>query len=160
VAIVRDISERKLAEERMVHLAHHDTLTGLPNRSLISDRLDMTIAQAQRNGNSVLVAFIDLDGFKLVNDGLGHNAGDELLKVVAERMSGCLRASDTVGRFGGDEFVLLLTEPGRWWMRRRCWSACAKRCCNRSAFADRKCRSAAVSAWRCIRTMAMTSKPC
>jgi diguanylate cyclase (GGDEF)-like protein len=112
VAIVRDISERKLAEERMVHLAHHDTLTGLPNRSLISDRLDMTIAQAQRNGGSVMVAFIDLDGFKLVNDGLGHNAGDELLKVVAERMSGCLRTSDTVGRFGGDEFVLLLTEPG------------------------------------------------
>ncbi|NVM77153.1 diguanylate cyclase (GGDEF)-like protein/PAS domain S-box-containing protein [Duganella sp. SG902] len=112
VAIVRDISERKLAEERMLHLAHHDTLTGLPNRSLISDRLDLTIAQAQRNGGSVLVAFIDLDGFKLVNDGLGHNAGDELLKVVAERMSGCLRASDTVGRFGGDEFVLLLAEPG------------------------------------------------
>jgi diguanylate cyclase (GGDEF)-like protein/PAS domain S-box-containing protein len=112
VAIVRDISERKLAEERMVHLAHHDTLTGLPNRSLISDRLDMTIAQAQRNGGSVLVAFIDLDGFKLVNDGLGHNAGDELLKVVAERMSACLRATDTVGRFGGDEFVLLLAEPG------------------------------------------------
>ncbi|MHA4870976.1 bifunctional diguanylate cyclase/phosphodiesterase [Duganella sp. PWIR1] len=112
VAIVRDISERKLAEERMVHLAHHDTLTGLPNRSLISDRLDMTIAQAQRSGGSVSVAFIDLDGFKLVNDGLGHNAGDELLKVVAERMSGCLRASDTVGRFGGDEFVLLLSETG------------------------------------------------
>jgi diguanylate cyclase (GGDEF)-like protein/PAS domain S-box-containing protein len=112
VAIVRDISERKLAEERMVHLAHHDTLTGLPNRSLLTDRLEMTIAQAQRNGGSLLVAFIDLDGFKLVNDGLGHNAGDELLKVVAERMSGCLRAADTVGRFGGDEFVLLLTEPG------------------------------------------------
>jgi len=112
VAIVRDISERKLAEESMLHLAHHDTLTGLPNRSLISDRLDLTIAQAQRSGGSVLVAFIDLDGFKLVNDGLGHNAGDELLKVVAERMAGCLRACDTVGRFGGDEFVLLLTEPG------------------------------------------------
>jgi diguanylate cyclase (GGDEF)-like protein/PAS domain S-box-containing protein len=110
VAIVRDISERKLAEERMLHLAHHDILTGLPNRSLIADRLDLTIAQARRNGGSVLVAFIDLDGFKLVNDGLGHNAGDELLKVVAERMSGCLRASDTVGRFGGDEFVLLLNE--------------------------------------------------
>ncbi|MBV7534192.1 EAL domain-containing protein [Duganella sp. sic0402] len=112
VAIVRDISERKLAEERMLHLAHHDTLTGLPNRSLIADRLDLIIAQARRGGGSVLVAFIDLDGFKLVNDGLGHNAGDELLKVVAERMSGCLRASDTVGRFGGDEFVLLLNEPG------------------------------------------------
>jgi diguanylate cyclase (GGDEF)-like protein/PAS domain S-box-containing protein len=112
VAIVRDISERKLAEERMLHLAHHDTLTGLPNRSLIADRLDHTISHARRNGGSVLVAFIDLDGFKLVNDGLGHNAGDELLKVVAERMAGCLRASDTVGRFGGDEFVLLLDEPG------------------------------------------------
>jgi diguanylate cyclase (GGDEF)-like protein/PAS domain S-box-containing protein len=111
VAIVRDISERKAAEERMLHLAHHDTLTGLPNRSLISDRLEHTIAQARRNDGAVLVAFIDLDGFKLVNDGLGHNAGDELLKVVAERMSGCLRASDTVGRFGGDEFVLLLHEP-------------------------------------------------
>ncbi|QJD92693.1 EAL domain-containing protein [Duganella dendranthematis] len=111
VAIVRDISERKAAEERMLHLAHHDTLTGLPNRSLISDRLEHTIAQARRNGGTVLVAFMDLDGFKLVNDGLGHNAGDELLKVVAERMSGCLRESDTVGRFGGDEFVLLLDEP-------------------------------------------------
>ncbi|MES2350820.1 MAG: EAL domain-containing protein, partial [Pseudomonadota bacterium] len=70
-----------------------------------------TITQAQRSGGAVAVAFIDLDGFKLVNDGLGHNAGDELLKVVAERMSGCLRAGDTVGRFGGDEFVLVLTEP-------------------------------------------------
>lgn len=111
VAIVRDISERKLAEERMLHLAHHDMLTGLPNRSLIAGRLEQTIAQARRHGGQVLVAFIDLDGFKLVNDGLGHNAGDELLKVVARRMSGCLRASDTVGRFGGDEFVLLLDEP-------------------------------------------------
>jgi diguanylate cyclase (GGDEF)-like protein/PAS domain S-box-containing protein len=113
VAIVRDISERKLAEERMLHLAHHDTLTGLPNRSLIADRLEQTIAQAQRNDSAVLVAFIDLDGFKLVNDCLGHNAGDELLKVVAQRMGGCLRAGDTVGRFGGDEFVLLLTGAGR-----------------------------------------------
>jgi diguanylate cyclase (GGDEF)-like protein len=112
VAIVRDISERKLVEERMQHLAHHDTLTGLPNRSLITDRLELATAQARRHGGSVLVAFIDLDGFKLVNDGLGHNAGDELLKVVAERMAGCLRAGDTVGRFGGDEFVLLLGESG------------------------------------------------
>ncbi|WP_229633262.1 bifunctional diguanylate cyclase/phosphodiesterase [Duganella qianjiadongensis] len=110
VAIVRDISERKLAEERMLHLAHHDTLTGLPNRSMIGARLEQAIAQAHRHNSALLVAFIDLDGFKLVNDSLGHNAGDELLKVVAERMAGCLRAGDVVGRFGGDEFVLLLNE--------------------------------------------------
>jgi len=108
VAIVRDISERKLAEERMVHLAHHDTLTGLPNRSLISDRLDMTIAQAQRNGGSVLVAFIDLDGFKLINDSLGHGVGDELLKRLAERIRGCLQHNDLATRLGGDEFLVLI----------------------------------------------------
>ncbi len=110
VAIVRDISERKLDEERMAHLAHHDTLTGLPNRSMLGARLEQAIAQAHRQGTALLVAFIDLDGFKLVNDSLGHNAGDELLKIVAERMAGCLRAGDVVGRFGGDEFVLLLNE--------------------------------------------------
>jgi diguanylate cyclase (GGDEF)-like protein/PAS domain S-box-containing protein len=108
VAIVRDISERKRAEERIYHMAHHDTLTGLPNRSLICDRLEQSLAHAERNKESVLVAFIDLDSFKLVNDTLGHNAGDELLKQVAERMVGCVRREDTVGRFGGDEFVLVL----------------------------------------------------
>jgi len=108
VAIVRDISERKRAEERIYHMAHHDALTGLPNRSLICDRLEQSIAHAERNRESVLVAFIDLDSFKLVNDTLGHNAGDELLKEVACRMVGCVRREDTVGRFGGDEFVLVL----------------------------------------------------
>ncbi|WP_426193027.1 bifunctional diguanylate cyclase/phosphodiesterase [Massilia sp. DWR3-1-1] len=112
VAIVRDITERKRAEERIAHMAHHDALTGLPNRSLIGDRLDQAILQAQRKRNCVAVAFIDLDGFKLVNDGLGHNAGDELLKVVGARMQGCLRANDTLGRFGGDEFVIILSELG------------------------------------------------
>jgi diguanylate cyclase (GGDEF)-like protein/PAS domain S-box-containing protein len=108
VAIVRDITERKRTEERIYHMAHHDTLTGLPNRSLICDRLEQAIAHAERNKESVLVAFIDLDSFKLVNDTLGHNAGDELLKEVAGRMVGCVRREDTVGRFGGDEFVLVL----------------------------------------------------
>jgi diguanylate cyclase (GGDEF)-like protein len=108
VAIVRDISERMRNEARIVHMAHHDTLTGLPNRSLIADRLQQAVLHAERQGQSVLVAFIDLDSFKLVNDTLGHNAGDELLKVVAGRMVDCVRRNDTVGRFGGDEFVLVL----------------------------------------------------
>ncbi len=110
VAIVRDITERKRAEERIAHMAHHDALTGLPNRSLIADRLDQAILHAQRKRRCVAVAFIDLDGFKLVNDGLGHNAGDELLKVVGARMQECLRADDTLGRFGGDEFVVILSD--------------------------------------------------
>ncbi|MFL6659812.1 MAG: EAL domain-containing protein [Massilia sp.] len=110
VAIVRDITERKLIEQRIRHIAHHDDLTGLPNRSLIRDRLDQAILHAQRRERSVAVAFIDLDGFKLVNDGLGHNAGDELLKVVGRRMQDCLRREDTLGRFGGDEFVVILAD--------------------------------------------------
>lgn len=110
VAIVRDITERKRAEARIAHMAHHDALTGLPNRALLGDRLDQAILQAQRKRRCVAVAFIDLDGFKLVNDGLGHNAGDELLKVVGARMQDCLRADDTLGRFGGDEFVVILSD--------------------------------------------------
>ncbi|MCA1246364.1 EAL domain-containing protein [Massilia sp. MS-15] len=110
VAIVRDITERKQSEQRIRHLAHHDDLTGLPNRSLLRDRLGQAIRDAERKGNAVGLAFIDLDGFKLVNDGLGHNAGDELLKVVGERMGRCLRRNDTLARFGGDEFVILLPD--------------------------------------------------
>jgi diguanylate cyclase (GGDEF)-like protein len=110
VAIVRDITERKLAEERIRHMAHHDELTGLPNRSLIRDRLEQAIRHARRHGRSVAVAFIDLDGFKLVNDGLGHNAGDDLLKVIGARMAGCMRRDDMLGRFGGDEFVIILSD--------------------------------------------------
>ena len=116
VVIVRDITERKLADERIRHLAHHDDLTGLPNRSLLRDRLGQAIQAAAADGSAVGLAFIDLDGFKLVNDALGHNAGDALLKVVGARMARCLRASDTLARFGGDEFVILLPalsgEPG------------------------------------------------
>ena len=108
VVIVRDITERKLAEQRIHHLAHHDDLTGLPNRSLLRERLGQAILDAQQSGGAVGLAFIDLDGFKLVNDSLGHNAGDELLKVVGARMARCLRTGDTLARFGGDEFVILL----------------------------------------------------
>ncbi len=110
VMIVRDITERKEAEHRIFHMALHDALTGLPNRSLIGDRLEQAIAEAQREHCAVHVAFIDLDGFKMVNDGLGHTAGDLLLKEVAARMASCLRRHDTVGRFGGDEFVLVLPQ--------------------------------------------------
>jgi diguanylate cyclase (GGDEF)-like protein len=110
VATVRDITERKQAEERIRHLAHHDELTGLPNRSLIRDRLDQAVLNAQRNGKHLALAFVDLDGFKLVNDGLGHSAGDELLKEVGRRMQACLRRNDTLGRLGGDEFVILLPD--------------------------------------------------
>jgi diguanylate cyclase (GGDEF)-like protein/PAS domain S-box-containing protein len=108
VAIVRDITERKLVEERIVHMAHHDELTGLPNRSLLRLRLLDAIARARQKGHHLALVFVDLDGFKDINDGLGHNAGDELLKVVGRRMLDCLRRSDTLARFGGDEFVLLL----------------------------------------------------
>jgi diguanylate cyclase (GGDEF)-like protein/PAS domain S-box-containing protein len=112
VATVRDITERKLAEERIRYMAHHDELTGLPNRSLIHDRLEEALEQARSNGSQLALAFVDLDGFKLVNDGLGHNAGDELLKVVGDRMQACLRRGDMLGRLGGDEFVILLPDVG------------------------------------------------
>ena len=101
--------ERQRAEERIYHMVHHDALTGLPNRILLMDRLDRAILNAQRSERSVTVAFIDLDNFKVINDSLGHGCGDELLKVMAERMVGCVRNSDTVVRLGGDEFVILLT---------------------------------------------------
>jgi len=100
--------ERKLAEDRIQFMANHDALTGLPNRTLLDDRLSQALFYAQRYERWVTVAFVDLDNFKDINDSLGHNAGDELLKAVAKRMVACLRATDTVVRLGGDEFVILL----------------------------------------------------
>jgi diguanylate cyclase (GGDEF)-like protein/PAS domain S-box-containing protein len=108
VAIFSDITERKAVEARMVHLAYHDALTGLPNRLLLVDRLQQAIAAGRRNGEQVAVMLLDLDGFKQVNDTLGHLAGDALLRLVAQRLVECVRESDTVCRLGGDEFVLLL----------------------------------------------------
>jgi diguanylate cyclase (GGDEF)-like protein len=102
--------ERKLAEDRIQFMANHDALTGLPNRTLFNDRLSQALLYAQRYDRWAAVAFVDLDNFKTINDSLGHNAGDELLKVVASRMVACVRATDTVARLGGDEFVILLLD--------------------------------------------------
>ncbi len=107
---VVDITERKQHEAALEYQASHDSLTGLPNRSLLRDRIDQAIAHAWRHGNQVAVVFVDLDHFKLINDSLGHHVGDRLLLEVASRLTGCVRGNDSVARQGGDEFVLVLTE--------------------------------------------------
>jgi diguanylate cyclase (GGDEF)-like protein/PAS domain S-box-containing protein len=106
--VIRDITERKHAEERARYLAQHDPLTGLPNRALLWDRVTQAIAQARRNHEKLAVLFLDLDGFKHINDSLGHIVGDKLLRLVARRLKGCLREGDSIGRLGGDEFVVCL----------------------------------------------------
>ena len=116
-AAIRDISVRKAAEaaalamtRQMAHSAEHDFLTGLPNRLLLNDRIGQAIELARRHNHKVAILFLDVDGFKNINDSLGHPIGDRLLQSIAKRLLGCVRASDTVSRQGGDEFVVLLSE--------------------------------------------------
>lgn len=109
VCISRDITEQELAEEKIWHSAHHDLLTGLPNRRLFLDRLEQEVKHANRGSLPLSVLFMDLDGFKNVNDTLGHEAGDRLLCDVAKRLIDCVREEDTVSRLGGDEFTVILT---------------------------------------------------
>src|SRR5215217_1533295 len=108
MASQRDVTERKALEEQLRHQAFHDPLTDLPNRALFMDRLEHALAGADRRESRVALLFMDLDNFKLVNDSLGHEAGDSLLVAVAERLKACLRTEDTLTRFGGDEFTILL----------------------------------------------------
>jgi diguanylate cyclase (GGDEF)-like protein/PAS domain S-box-containing protein len=112
VNVFHDLTTLRRNEEKIRHLAFHDALTGLPNRLLFLERLEQAITMAQRDGDDLGLMFIDLDRFKAVNDSYGHDIGDELLKALAERMLGCVRASDTVARLGGDEFVILLRRVG------------------------------------------------
>ena len=110
IVLARDITERKASEQRIMNLAHYDSLTGLPNRALLADRMKVAIKRAARQSSRLAVLFVDLDRFKPINDSLGHDVGDQLLKVVAERMQDSVRSVDTVSRVGGDEFVVLLSE--------------------------------------------------
>ena len=113
IIVFHDVSESRTMAMKMTHLAQHDFLTGLPNRMLLTERLSQAIGMAYRNLTQVALLFIDVDFFKHINDSLGHAVGDELLKSIAARLVSCVRATDTVCRQGGDEFVILLTEIER-----------------------------------------------
>ena len=112
IGTTRDVSALKAHEHQLEHLAHYDALTGLPNRVLLSDRLCYAMARARRHGQRLAVVYLDLDGFKVINDAHGHAAGDHLLKAVARRMRQTLREVDTLARLGGDEFAAVLVDLG------------------------------------------------
>jgi diguanylate cyclase (GGDEF)-like protein len=114
VALFSDITARKATESRMRHLALHDALTDLPNRALLSERLQQAILRAKRDRSRVGLMYFDLDKFKPINDSYGHEVGDLLLKAVVKRTTDCVRASDTVARIGGDEFAVLLATVDGW----------------------------------------------
>jgi len=105
-----EIAERRIADQRVTHMVHHDVLTGLPNRTLLTDRVEQAIARALRSGNKLALLFLDLDRFKNVNDSLGHAIGDRLLQAVSQRLLTCLRQEDTAARLGGDEFIISLAD--------------------------------------------------
>ena len=111
--IMRDISERKMAEQRLQYLAHFDPLTGIPNRTLFFDRLSQAMGQARRYEHMMAVLFLDLDKFKDINDALGHEAGDIVLRESAKRLKKCIRKTDTIARMGGDEFIIVLTKVNK-----------------------------------------------
>jgi diguanylate cyclase (GGDEF)-like protein len=108
IGITRDATARRRMEQTLQHMAHYDQLTGLPNRTLFFDRLARDLSRARRNEARMALLFMDLDGFKAANDTHGHDVGDQLLREVAERITNCVRESDTVARMGGDEFIVTL----------------------------------------------------
>jgi diguanylate cyclase (GGDEF)-like protein/PAS domain S-box-containing protein len=113
LGVTREINELKQAEMSLQHLATHDSLTSLPNRFLLMDRLNQALARAERDGVSFGVLFVDIDDFKGINDSAGHEAGDRVLRAIAERLQASVRASDTIARLGGDEFVVVLEHADR-----------------------------------------------
>lgn len=108
ISAIQDVTERKQAEQLISFMAYHDKLTSLPNRALLLDRLSQAMSQAKRDGKFVALLFVDLDGFKAINDEFGHEEGDNVLTMAAQRFLACVRAVDTVARFGGDEFAIIL----------------------------------------------------